>query len=161
MENVVSELGRISTILGTSTKACMSKNLVSTERFSNDISREVSSLLKSFETDRNIQRNFNSQLIATISDASNRIAEGTRAMESFSNVFSSEASSLLNSFENDRNIQKNLSRQLITSINNASNKLAKGTEYHYFTVKQGFRRLFKICFGNSETIYKLTLLLQI
>lgn len=112
----------------------MSKNLVSTERFSNDISREVSSLLKSFETDRNIQRNFNFQLIASINNASNRIAEGTRAIESFSSVFSSEASGLLNSFENDRNIQKNLSRQLISSINNASNKLAKGEESYYFTI---------------------------
>ena len=113
----------------------MAKNVVSTERFSNDISREVSSLLKSFETDRNIQRNFNSQLIASINNASNRIAEGTGAIESFSNVFSSEASGLLNSLENDRNIQKNLNRQLISSINNASNKLAKGTESYYFIVK--------------------------
>ena len=112
----------------------MSKNLVSTERFSNDVSREVSSLLKSFETDRNIQRNFNFQLIASINNASNRIAEGTRAIQSFSNVFSSEASGLLNSFENDRNSQKNLSRQLISSINNASNKLAKGEESYYFTI---------------------------
>ena len=113
----------------------MARNVVSTERFSNDISREVSNLLKSFETDRNIQRNFNSQLIASINSASNRIAEGTQAIQSFSNVFSSEASGLLNSFENDRNIQKNLSRQLITSINNASNKLAKGTESYYFIAK--------------------------
>ena len=128
IENVVSELGRIATMLGTSTKDCMAKNVVSTERFSNDISREVSSLLKSFETDRNIQRNFNFQLISSINNASNRIVEGTQAIESFSNVFSSEASGLLNSFENDRNIQKNLSRQLVSSINNASNKLAKGTE---------------------------------
>ena len=113
----------------------MARNVVSTERFSNEISREVSNLLKSFETDRNIQRNFNSQLIASINNASNRIAEGTQAIGSFSNVFSVEASGLVNSFENDRNIRKNLSRQLISSINNASNKLAKGAKSYYFTIK--------------------------